>query len=59
MCKVADQLRGHFKPHECGAVMLPRLVLRRLDAVLEPTKAHVLATAQGKADCPDTRASQR
>jgi type I restriction enzyme M protein len=43
--KVADKLRGHFKPHEYGSVMLPLLVLRRLDAVLEPTKAQVLAKA--------------
>lgn len=57
--KVADKLRGHFKPHEYGAVMLPLLVLRRLDAVLEPTKAKVLATAQGKDDGPGTRALLR
>jgi type I restriction enzyme M protein len=43
--KVADKLRGHFKPHEYGSVMLPLLVLRRLDAVLQPTKAAVLAKA--------------
>ena len=30
--RVADKLRGHFKPHEYGSVMLPLLVLRRLDA---------------------------
>ena len=28
--KVADKLRGHFKPHEYGSVMLPPLVLRPL-----------------------------
>lgn len=39
--KVADKLRGHFKPHAYGSVMLPLLVLRRLDAVLEPSKAEV------------------
>jgi type I restriction enzyme M protein len=43
--RVADKLRGHFKPHEYGSVMLPLLVLRRFDAVLEPTKATVLAKA--------------
>ena len=43
--RVADKLRGHFKPHEYGSVMLPLLVMRRLDAVLEPTKAAVLAKA--------------
>lgn len=44
--RVADRLRGHFKPHEYGSVMLPLLVLRRLDAVLEPTKPAVLAKAR-------------
>lgn len=44
--RVADKLRGHFKPHEYGSVMLPLLVLRRLDAVLEPTKPAVLAKAE-------------
>jgi len=28
--KVADKLRGHFTPHECGSVMLHLLVLKRL-----------------------------
>ena len=41
--KVADKLRGHFKPHEYGSVMLPLLVLRRLDAVLADRKDAVLA----------------
>lgn len=40
--RIADHLRGTFKRHEYGSVMLPLLVLRRLDAVLEPTKAAVL-----------------
>ena len=43
--KVADMLRGHFKPHEYGSVMLPLLVLRRLDAVLERRKPAVVAQA--------------
>jgi type I restriction enzyme M protein len=33
-----DDLRGLFKSHEYGDVILPFLVLRRLDLVLEPTK---------------------
>ena len=45
--KVADKLRGTFKQHEYGSVMLPLLVLRRMDAVLAPTKQAVLAKAQG------------
>lgn len=43
--KVADTLRGTFKQHEYGSVMLPLLVLRRMDAVLAPTKEAVLDTA--------------
>jgi type I restriction enzyme M protein len=45
--KIADKLRGNLRPHEYGSVMLPTLVLFRLDAVLEPTKPAVLAKAQG------------
>ena len=33
-----DVLRGLFKPHEYGDVILPFVVLRRLDCVLEPKK---------------------
>ncbi len=42
---VADLLRGDFKQSEYGKVVLPLTVLRRLDCVLEPTKAKVLETA--------------
>lgn len=45
--RVADKLRGTFKQHEYGSVMLPLLVLRRMDAVLEPTKDEVLEYADG------------
>ena len=40
---VADLLRGDYKPSEYGRVILPFTVLRRLDCVLAPTKAAVLA----------------
>jgi type I restriction enzyme M protein len=40
---VADLLRGDYKASEYGKVILPLTVLRRLDCVLEPTKAAVLA----------------
>ncbi len=46
--KIADKLRGHLRPHEYGSVMLPTLVLFRLDAVLEPTKQLVVQEAQGR-----------
>lgn len=39
---VADLLRGDYKQSEYGKVILPLVVLRRLDCVLEPTKAAVL-----------------
>jgi type I restriction enzyme M protein len=40
---VADLLRGDYKQSEYGKVILPFTVLRRLDCVLENTKAAVLA----------------
>jgi type I restriction-modification system DNA methylase subunit len=40
---VADLLRGDYKQADYGKVILPFTVLRRLDCVLEPTKAAVLA----------------
>lgn len=44
---MADKLRGTFKQHEYGSIMLPLLVLRRMDAVLAPTKAEVVEYARG------------
>src|SRR5271169_4165154 len=40
---VADLLRGDYKQSEYGKVILPFTVLRRLDCVLEKTKAAVLS----------------
>ena len=40
---VADLLRGDYKRSEYGRVILPFTVLRRLDCVLAPSKAKVLA----------------
>ena len=51
MWSVADLLRGVYKQSEYGRVILPLTVLRRLDCVLEPTKAEVLETM---ADLPET-----
>lgn len=39
---VADLLRGDFKQSDYGKVILPFTLLRRLDCVLESTKAAVL-----------------
>ena len=38
----ADILRGTYKQHQYGDVILPFTVLFRLDAVLAPTKEDVL-----------------
>src|SRR5215217_6382162 len=43
---VADLLRGDYKQSDYGKVILPFTVLRRLDCVLEPTKAGVIAELQ-------------
>nr|WP_283848766.1 class I SAM-dependent DNA methyltransferase [Bradyrhizobium brasilense] len=45
---VADLLRGDYKQSDYGKVILPFTVLRRLDCVLEPTKAKVLAEFAAK-----------
>ena len=53
---VADLLRGDYKQSEYGKVILPLTVIRRLDAVLAPTKAKVLerhAQLAGKLDNVD------
>jgi type I restriction enzyme M protein len=39
---IAELLRGPYKPNQYKDVMLPLVVLRRLDCVLEPTKEQVL-----------------
>jgi type I restriction enzyme M protein len=39
---VADLLRGDYKQSEYGRVILPLVVIRRLDCVLEPTKPAVI-----------------
>ncbi|MDQ3695444.1 MAG: type I restriction-modification system subunit M [Chloroflexota bacterium] len=40
---IAEILRGDFKQSEYGKVILPFIVLRRLDCLLEPTREAVLA----------------
>lgn len=39
---IADLLRGDYKRSEYQRVILPLVLLRRLDCVLEPTKRQVL-----------------
>lgn len=45
---IAELLRGDYKQSDYGKTVLPFVVLRRLDCVLEPTKAAVLAEFAAK-----------
>ncbi len=38
-----DVLRGLFKPHEYGDVIIPFIVLRRLDCIIEPYKDEIIS----------------
>ncbi len=40
--EIANRLRGPYRPPQYRLVMLPMIILRRLDCVLEPTKDAVL-----------------
>ena len=51
--RIAELLRSDLRPAQYGSYILPLTVLRRLDCVLEPTKAMVLKVA---ADIPDLAA---
>lgn len=44
--EIANRLRGPYRPPQYRLVMLPMVVLRRLDCVLEPTKDAVLKQHQ-------------
>ena len=37
-----DVLRGDFKPSEYGRIILPFVVLRRLDSIIEPQKDDII-----------------
>ena len=50
---IADILRGDFKQSEYGKVILPFVVLRRLDCILEVSKKQVLETATSLPDNVD------
>lgn len=50
---VADLLRGDFRQSQYGRIILPFTLLRRLECVLEPTKAKVLGEAQAHHNKPD------
>jgi type I restriction enzyme M protein len=38
---LADTLRGYYRPHQYGSIILPFVVLRRLDQSIQPTRAEV------------------
>ncbi|MGB6245034.1 type I restriction-modification system subunit M N-terminal domain-containing protein, partial [Gordonia sp. (in: high G+C Gram-positive bacteria)] len=40
---IANLLRGPYQPNQYGDVILPFTILRRLDAILAPTKTEVLS----------------
>ncbi len=49
-----DVLRGLFKPHEYGDVIIPFIVLRRLDCIIEPHKDEIISIHnQLKSDIDD------
>lgn len=50
---VADLLRGDFKQSQYGRIILPFTVLRRLECVLEPTKAKVLGMVDTSKSMPE------
>lgn len=50
---VADLLRGDYKQADYGKIILPFTLLRRLECVLEPTKADVLAEYAKRKDSGD------
>ena len=50
---IAEILRGDFKQSEYGKVILPFIVLRRLDCILAATKQDVLEAAKGLSDAVD------
>ncbi|MCZ4296636.1 type I restriction-modification system subunit M [Henriciella marina] len=50
---IAEILRGDFKQSEYGNVILPFIVLRRLDCILEASKANVLEASDALPDGVD------
>ncbi len=51
---LADKLRGVYKPHEYGLVILPFTVLRRLDCAFEPRRKQVLEKYEAIKGLPDS-----
>ena len=55
---VADILRGLYKPHEYGKVILPMTVIKRLHDTLLPTRHAVLDAAEKYKEMNDTMRSR-
>lgn len=51
--EIAKSLRGAYRPHDYGKVILPMTVLRRFDSVIAPTRAAVWAAEREYQDIPD------
>ena len=54
---IADQLRGVYKPHQYGNIILPMTILRRLDALMAESRDEMRALA-AKHDNPNILASK-
>lgn len=52
---VADILRGLYKPHEYGKVILPMTVIKRLHDTLLPTRSAVLEAVEKYKDMSETK----
>lgn len=53
---IADQLRGVYKPHQYGNIILPMTILRRLDALMADSRDKMRALSE-KHDNPNMLAS--
>ncbi|WP_245852403.1 type I restriction-modification system subunit M [Isoptericola jiangsuensis] len=54
MWSIADLLRGPFKPHQYGTVILPFTILRRMECVMAPQR-EAMAAAVAKSEDPTMR----
>lgn len=55
---IADVLRGPYKAHEYGRVILPMTILRRLDCVLAPHHDMIAGLVNEYGHTPDLLAAQ-
>ncbi len=56
---IAELLRGDAKPSEYAKIILPFVVLRRLDCVLAPTKDAVIKAAENQSENMDEEMRER